>query len=85
MTVYFVQLSGDVRVVEPDSTGRMRLMVHLPSTSEDTEFVEVAREDDEPMVGVMLSHGEAAAGYWPGGEDWSDEIRVPNPLGVFDG
>lgn len=83
-TDYVIEITGRRQVIETDN-GRLRVIVSLPSTSSDTEFVEVSRGDGEPMLGVILAHGETSAGYWPGGEDWSDEVRVPNPLGEYDG
>ena len=84
MTEYKIRVCGVTQHWQ-DANGDVHLTVTLPTESEETEFIHVDRGDDVPMLGVLLAHGEAAAGWWPDGECWSDEIRVPNPIGVFDG
>lgn len=83
MTTYLVRVTGVVDVERDPSRPDVAIVrVDLPTTSEETEHVGIVREDDEMLVGIDLAHGEVVAGHWPDGEEWVDEIRVPNPLGV---
>lgn len=85
MTTYTVRVTGVTRAQrEITSRGTWLLTVTLPTNSEETEHVGVIREDDEMLVGIDMAHGEVVAGHWPDGEEWVDEIHVPNPLGVFE-
>lgn len=83
MTEYRIKVRGVTDVTYDEKAGIVDLVVTLPTTSEETEFVHLDRGDGEPMLGLELAHGEAIAGWWPDGEDWVSEIHVPNPIGHF--
>lgn len=85
MTNYHVRVTGATKVErDPSRPDVVVIRVELDPESEETEHIGVSNDDDM-MIGIDLAHGGVVAGHWPDGEEWVDEIRVDNPLGVYTG